>query len=91
MTDCVRCNGEGCSACTLSSGVKFGRLTTPEDIKTEKILLPDYSRWTLYLYGSKPGSYWTTQMRIIKGNVPNFFVRWMMKSIGCTWVKEVKA
>ena len=45
--------------------------------------------WRCYLYGSykKPGGtgfvYQPTE-----GNVPNFFIRWMMKvCLGCKWVK----
>ena len=42
--------------------------------------------WKCYLFGSKDGS--GIVYHPAKGNVPNFFIRWMMKiCLGCTWVK----
>jgi len=59
---------------------------------------PEQSGWKCYMFGSKPPKdngpitiSWTGLFIYTptKGNVPNFFVRWMMKvCLGCTWVKE---
>lgn len=53
------------------------------------IRTPEYSDWKCYLFGSSNGNgivYIPT-----KNNVPNRFVRWMMKiCFGCTWIKENK-
>jgi len=49
----------------------------------------EYSEWQCYLYGAAPGDYEGMVYRPVKGAVPNWFVRWMMKvCLGCTWVKE---
>lgn len=50
--------------------------------------MPTYSGWKCYMFGNVPGGtgfiYTPTE-----SNVPNFFVRWMMKlCFACTWVKE---
>jgi hypothetical protein len=60
--------------------------TAPTE-STFTINTPEKSEWTCYLFGSKPGGcgliYWPR-----KGQVPNWFVRWMMKvCFDCTWVK----
>jgi hypothetical protein len=48
---------------------------------------PEKSEWTCYLFGSKLGHGFVYNPR--KGQVPNWFVRWMMKvCFDCTWVKE---
>ena len=49
--------------------------------------LPKPSKWKCYMFGnSERGSgivYWPSE-----GDVPNVFVRWMMKvCFACTWVK----
>ena len=50
---------------------------------------PKYSDWQCYMYGSKPGSALSTVYRPIEENLPNRFVRFMMKvCLGCTWVKD---
>ena len=72
---CNECNDKGCPACTLPPEIKFYEE-------------PEFSGWRLYIYGSKPGNGWESYIRVVKRKVPNFFVRWMMKSIGCTWVEE---
>jgi len=49
---------------------------------------PELSNWKCHLFGSDPvmgdGIVYTPA----KGNVPNWFIRWMMKvCLGCRWVK----
>ena len=45
------------------------------------------SNWTCYMFGSKQGN--GIAYTPSEGNVPNFFVRWMMKiCFDCTWVKK---
>jgi hypothetical protein len=45
------------------------------------------SDWVCYMYGSKPNGQGMVYYPN-KGNVPNWFVRYMMKvCLGCTWVK----
>ena len=49
---------------------------------------PERSGWTCYLFGSK--GYGLTY-KPAKGDVPNRFIRWMMKvCFACTWVKDEK-
>jgi hypothetical protein len=44
--------------------------------------------WQCYLFGNKPGGHGIVYFPS-KGQVPNWFVRWMMKvCLGCTWVKK---
>jgi hypothetical protein len=46
--------------------------------------------WKCYLFGNKPSEYGMIYIPA-EGQVPNWFVRWMMKvCLGCTWVKEKK-
>jgi hypothetical protein len=50
---------------------------------------PERSEWHCYLFGNTPqdnqGIVWIP----IKGQEPNWFVRWMMQvCFACTWVKE---
>lgn len=50
---------------------------------------PEYSEWTCYLFGGSG----TGGIRYIplKGHVPNWFVRFMMKiCFDCKWVKNGK-
>ena len=49
----------------------------------------EFSEWKCYMFGNKPetnvGFAWTP----LEGEVPNRFIRWMMKiCFACTWVKE---
>ena len=58
-------------------------------IDTHTLKLPDRSEWKCYLFGNTPqdnqGIVWVP----IKGQEPNWFVRWMMRvCFACTWVKE---
>lgn len=47
--------------------------------------LPKYSNWKCYLFGGSASSGMTYTP--VEGNVPNRFVRWMMKvCFACTWV-----
>jgi len=50
---------------------------------------PELSEWRCYLFGSNtvnPSWLYTP----VKGNVPNWFVRYMMKiCLGCTWVRVI--
>lgn len=49
---------------------------------------PEMSPWKCYMFGSRPGGYGMVYQPQ-KGQVPNRFVRWMMKiCFDCTWVKE---
>ena len=57
----------------------------------EPIKWPKMSRWTCYMWGTKPqeGNSWGYVYQPIESNTPNWFVRWMMKIFfGCTWVKD---
>ena len=48
--------------------------------------------WKCYLFGNKPetGHYGIVYTPSV-GNVPNWFIRWMMKvCLGCTWVRGKK-
>lgn len=46
------------------------------------------SDWSCYLFGNKPGGVGMIYVPT-KDQVPNWFVRWMMKiCLGCTWVKK---
>ena len=65
-----------------------------DKLKTKKypeptiIPTPILSDWKCYLFGNKPGGNGITYMPTV-GNVPNVFIRWMMKiCFACTWVKE---
>ena len=50
--------------------------------------VPEQSGWVCYLWGNKPGGNGMVYYPI-KGNVPNAFVRFMMKvCFACTWVYE---
>jgi len=56
---------------------------------TEPAQEPERSEWKCYLFGNTPqgnrGIVWIP----VKGQEPNWFVRWMMKvCFACTWVKE---
>lgn len=48
--------------------------------------LKQSTEWKCYLFGSKDSS--GIVYIPAEGNIPNWFVRWMMKvCLGCTWVK----
>ena len=50
--------------------------------------VPERSDWSCYLFGNKPGGMGIVYVPA-KDQVPNWFVRWMMKiCLGCTWVKK---
>lgn len=54
----------------------------------ESIKTPVMSDWQCYLFGNKPGSSGGIVLRPTIDNVPNWFVRWMMKvCFDCTWEK----
>ena len=49
---------------------------------------PEQSEWKCYMFGNKTDGQGIVYIPT-KGNVPNWFVRWMMKiCFGCTWVKD---
>ena len=51
------------------------------------IEMPKNSNWTCYLFGNKPNGMGLVYVPR-EGQVPNWFVRWMMKiCFDCTWVK----
>jgi hypothetical protein len=51
---------------------------------------PPLSDWVCYLFGNKPGGSGLAYRPAV-GQVPNWFVRWMMKiCFSCTWVYEGK-
>ncbi len=46
--------------------------------------------WQCYLFGNTPKGQGMVYVPT-KGQVPNWFIRWMMKiCLGCTWVKRKK-
>ena len=50
---------------------------------------PETSDWKCYMFGSKVGSGYSFLYQPSIGNIPNWFIRYMMKiCLGCTWVKE---
>ena len=49
---------------------------------------PERSGWKCYMFGNRPGGWGITYFPE-KGQVPNRFVRFMMKvCFDCLWVKE---
>ena len=51
------------------------------------ILTPTYSNWKCYLFGCYPSNNGLVYQPV-EGQVPNWFIRWMMKiCLGCVWVK----
>ena len=51
-------------------------------------ILPEQSRWTCYMFGNRPGGM-GLQYIPQKGQVPNRFVRFMMRiCFDCYWEKE---
>lgn len=52
---------------------------------------PELSNWKCYMFGNDPIVNSGLLYQPIIGNVPNFFVRWMMKiCFACVWIKEDK-
>ena len=50
--------------------------------------IPKHSEWSCYMFGNKPGGIGMIY-KPSKENVPNAFVRYMMKiCFDCTWIKE---
>ena len=50
--------------------------------------IQELSQWTCYMFGNKPNGNGLVYQPA-KGNVPNIFIRYMMKiCFGCTWVRE---
>ena len=48
----------------------------------------EYSNWTCYMFGNKPNGSGISYIPG-KGQVPNIFVRFMMKiCFDCTWIKD---
>lgn len=51
--------------------------------------VPERSEWSCYLFGNNPKTNDGIKYIPLKGQEPNWFVRWMMKvCFACTWVKE---
>lgn len=58
--------------------------------KLKFIELPEYSDWQCYMFGNRPGGAGLIY-RPAKNQVPNFFVRAMMRlCFDCLWVKDKK-
>ena len=56
--------------------------------KPQYIGYPESSKWTCYLFGNRPGGMGMTYTPQ-KGQVPNRFVRFMMRiCFDCYWVKK---
>lgn len=57
---------------------------------TYRIITPrEISEWKCYMFGNNPATNSGFMYQPIKGQEPNWFVRWMMKiCFACTWVKE---
>ena len=56
--------------------------------KPQYLVSPEYSKWTCYLFGNRPGGMGMTYTPQ-KGQVPNRFVRFMMRIFfDCYWVKK---
>ena len=68
-----------------------GRVKMRDEMNTEGLTIteqPELSGWKCYLFGSKPEMYPAFMYTPNIHNVPNWFVRYMMKiCLGCTWVK----
>ena len=51
---------------------------------------PKFSNWTCYMFGNKPGGTGFAYRPAV-GQVPNRFVRYMMKlCFDCTWIEDKK-
>ena len=61
---------------------------TDEKLPEWKFNQPEISGWKCYMFGNRPGGWGITYFPE-KGQVPNRFVRFMMKvCFDCLWVKE---
>ena len=61
----------------------------PQEPKLQELKMPKLSEWECYLFGSKPGNVYGMIYQPVEGNVPNRFIRWMMRiCLGCTWLKK---
>lgn len=59
-----------------------------EQHSTLTFCVPELSEWKCYLFGNTPESNSGLVWQPIKGQEPNWFIRWMMKlCFACTWVK----
>ena len=66
-----------------------GKHMTEENTYTF-IKQPEFSEWSCYMFGNRPGSVGIVY-RPQKGKEPNRFVRWMMLvCFDSLWVKDVK-
>jgi len=73
---------------TESITLDYSKLTADSN-KYKFVKYPEESGWKCYMFGSSPNTGYGMVYNPSKGNVPNWFVRWMMKiCLGCTWVKE---
>ena len=55
---------------------------------TCSIKQPKQSNYTCYMFGNRPGGMGMVYTPV-EGQVPNRFVRFMMRiCLGCTWVKD---
>ena len=53
-----------------------------------RITSPPDPEWKCYLFGNTPSGHGMVYIPA-QGQIPNWFVRWMMKvCLGCTWVKK---
>ena len=73
---------------TIMTEHKIDYDSNPQEC-TFTLRVPELSNWTCYLFGNRPwsnsGLAWTPE----KGQVPNRFVRFMMRiCFDCYWVKE---
>lgn len=70
------------------SEVDYSKLTVKASDSYSSLRVPERSDWSCYLFGNKPGGMGIVYVPA-KDQVPNWFVRWMMKiCLGCTWVKK---
>jgi len=70
---------------------EYTEYTFPDDYdkwNTYFITQPKLSNWTCYMFGNRPGGMGMCYTPV-EGQVPNRFVRFMMRiCLGCTWVKK---
>ena len=75
----------------MSDAVKWEQMKISSNPSEHLIFkTPKSSEWKCYLFGNTPCPDGSGLIYIpTEGNVPNRFVRWMMKiCFGCTWIKE---
>ena len=70
--------------------VKYENSLQSTGLNENDIVNPsEHSEWACYMFGTRPGDRNGFVYLPTKENVPNWFVRLMMKIfLGCTWVKE---